>query len=297
MVLLKSIIDFDTKKNNLHADTIQGRKCYYIMSTQTSMHGEIKEQHQKLKDMTLKGKLSYFWDYYRIHTLVILSVTVLVALFIYQVTHNKDYAFYAVVMNADTNCIEDGQWCDEFAEYAQIDTDEYAVALDTSFIYSSSNVSQYTVSSMEKLLVMVQTKLIDVITADTEAFENYAQNELFLNLETALPEAVLEQYKDHLYYTDASTFGASDAAFEAGTEQPDPSEYIIDHRDPSSMEKPVPVGIYLPEGNRLSETGCYEYLEYNETTYQGFPSKAVLGIPVTCAHLDTVLQFLAFLEE
>lgn len=261
-----------------------------------SMHGEIKEQHQKMKDMTLKGKFSYFWYYYRMHTLVILFVTALTAVFIYQVTHNKDYAFYAVVMNADTSRINDVEWCDAFAEYAQIDTDEFSLALDTSFMYSSTDISQYSISSMEKLLVMVQTRQIDVITADTEAFENYAQNELFLNLETALPKDVLEKYKDYLYYTDASTFGASDAAYEAGTEPPDPAQYVIDHHDPSSMEKPVPVGIYLPAGSRLSETGCYEYLELNETTYQGYPSEAVLGIPVTCEHLDTVLQFLSFLE-
>ncbi len=29
---------------------------------------EIRQQQLKTRDMTLKGKLKYFWDYYKIHT-------------------------------------------------------------------------------------------------------------------------------------------------------------------------------------------------------------------------------------
>lgn len=260
------------------------------------MHGEIKEQHQKTKDMTLKGKLSYFWYYYKIHTLAIIAGAALIGTFIYQLVNNKDYAFYAVIMNADTNLIEDGQWCDEFAEYAGIDTDEFAAYLDTSFIYSNTNVNQYSVSSMEKLLVMVQTGQIDVITADTAAFENYAQNEFFINLEESLPKDVLEKYKDYLYYTDAASFDDRNNTQLSAEDRPNPSTFIINHHDPSTMEKPIPVGIFLPEGNKILETGCFDYLSLGEVTYQGYPSEAVLGIPVNCGHIDTVLKFLAFLE-
>lgn len=268
------------------------------MSTQSSMYGEVKEQRQKTKDMTLKGKISYFWYYYKIHALVTVCVLALIGSFVYQYVTNKDYAFYAVVMNADTNRIEDGQWCDEFAEYAEIDTEEFATYLDTSFIYSSTNVSQYSVSSMEKFLVMVQTGLIDVIAADTEAFESYAQNEVFLNLETALPKEILEKYKDCFYYTDAASFdNGDDDTYLSEEERPNPSTYVIDHHDASSMEQPIPVGIFLPEKNKLMETGCYDYLSYGEVSYQGYPSEAIIGIPVTCTHIDTVIKFLTFLEE
>ena len=46
------------------------------MSSHNSLYGEIKEQRQKTKDMSLKGKLGYFWDYYKIHTAVVLVVLV-----------------------------------------------------------------------------------------------------------------------------------------------------------------------------------------------------------------------------
>ena len=60
------------------------------MSSQNSLYGEIKEQHRKTKNMSLKGKLGYFWDYYRIHTAVVLAVLVLAVMFIRQYRANKD---------------------------------------------------------------------------------------------------------------------------------------------------------------------------------------------------------------
>lgn len=266
------------------------------MSSQNSLYGEIKEQHQKTKDMSLKGKLGYFWDYYRIHTAVVLVVLALIVMFIKQYRANKDYAFYAVLLNVDTTCIQNNQWSDEFSEYAGIDTEEYAVAIDTSFIISKDNPSEYSITSTEKLVVMISAGIIDIIVADSETFENQAQNEGFANLETVLPKEILDKYSDYLYYTDAATFEATANAIYSDAEQPSADTFIINHHDPSSMEQPIPVGIYLPKGNKLIETGCYDYLTENGATYQGYPSEAVFGIIANSTHIDTVIKFLEFLE-
>ncbi|MCM1251216.1 MAG: hypothetical protein NC321_00180 [Clostridium sp.] len=266
------------------------------MTMHNSLHGEIKEQNRKTKDMSLKGKLQYFWDYYKIHTAVILAVLALTIMFIQQYRANKDYAFYATLINVNTNLVQNNQWSDEFAAYAGIDTEEFAVAVDTSFILSNSDFSEYSISSMEKLVVMISAGIIDVIVADTGTFESQAQNEYYANLEEVLPQEMLDKYSDYLYYTDAATIEATENALYAEEEMPSPDTYIIDHHDPSSMEQPIPVGICLPEGNKLIETGCYDYLAENNTMYQGYPSEAVLGITANCSHIDTVIKFLEFLE-
>ncbi len=266
------------------------------MSSHNSIYGEIREQQRKTKDMSLKGKLGYFWDYYRIHTAVILAVLALAVMFIRQYRANKDYAFYAVLLNVDTSCIQDNQWSDEFSEYAGIDTEEYATAIDTSFIMSKDNYSEYSITSREKLVVMISAGIIDTMVADSETFENQAQSEGFANLETVLPKEMLDKYSDYLYYTDAATIEATANAIYSDAELPSPDTFIIDHHDPSSMEQPIPVGIYLPAGNKLIETGCYNYLTENGATYQGYPSEAVLGIVANSTHIDTVIKFLEFLE-
>lgn len=266
------------------------------MSSQNSLYGEIKEQHRKTKDMSLKGKLGYFWDYYRIHTAVVLVVLAFTVMFIRQYRANKDYAFYAVLLNVDTTRIQNDQWSDEFSEYAGIDTEEYATAIDTSFIISNDNYSEYSITSREKLVVMIASNIIDIIVADTETFESQAQSECYVNLEAVLPKEILDKYSDYLYYTDAATFEATENALYSDDEQPSADTFIINHHDPSSMEQPIPVGICLPKGNKLIETGCYDYLAESNTTYQGYPSEAVLGIISNSKHIDTVIRFLEFLE-
>ena len=223
-------------------------------------------------------------------------VLALIVMFIQQYRSNKDYAFYAVLINVDTNRIQDNQWSDEFSEYAGIDTKEYATAIDTSFIISRDNYSEYSIASMEKLVVMLSSGIMDIVVADTGTFESQAQNEYYVNLETVLPKELLDKYSDYLYYTDAATFEAIQNALYSNEELPSADTFIINHHDPSTMEQPIPVGICLPEGNKLIETGCYDYLTENDATYQGYPSEAVLGIIANSTHIDTVIKFLEFLE-
>ncbi len=268
------------------------------MSSQMSIHEEIKEQQQKTKDMSTKGKLQYFWYYYKVHTLVGIAVVSFVIMFIYQYVTNKDYAFYATIINADVTYIEDNQWGDEFTQYAEVDTEEYQVYIDTSMMLSDNDSTQYSMSNVEKLLAMLQTGTIDVIVADTDVFEGYAQNEYFMNLEEVLPEDILTKYKDCFYYTDLATIDTGDDdSFTPLDELPNPDDYIINHHDPASMKKPVAVGIVLPESTKIMQTGCYDYLAATDTTYQGYPSEAVLGIPVTSKRFDTVIKFLEFIAE
>ena len=268
------------------------------MSVHSSIHEEIKEQQQKTKDMSTKGKLSYFWYYYKVHTIVVVAVITIVGMFIHQFITNKDYAFYASIINADYSNLEENQWGPEFEEYADIDTEEYQAYIDTSIMLTDDDSSQYSMSNTEKMLAMLQTGIIDVIVADTETFENYAQYEYFVNLEEVLPEDVLAKYEDCLYYTDMATVDTGDDdTFYTESELENPADLVINHRDPSTMENPVPVGIILSKGNKIMDAGCYDYLAEAQTTYQGYPSEAILGIPVTSTKLDTVLKFLTFMEE
>lgn len=268
------------------------------MSAHSSIHEEIREQQQKMRDMSAKGKLSYFWYYYKVHTLVAIVVAVFAIVLIHDIVTNKDYAFYASIINADYSLLQDQNWNAEFEEYAEIDTEHYQAYLDTSMVFSEDDSSEYALSNMNKFIAMLQSGTIDVIIADTENFEGYAQFEYLMNLEEALPNEILEKYQDYFYYTDAATFeDEEDDTLYFDEEYANKTEYTINHKDPDSMEQPILVGICLPENNKLIASGCYDYLAENNISYQGYPSEAVLGIPVTSTHLDNVLLFLEFLEE
>lgn len=262
---------------------------------------EIKEQQKKsLKNMSRKEKLAYFWDYYKIHTGVAIILLALVSVFTYQFVTDKDFAFYATLINVrfnNTNYELSDLLAEGFQEYAHIDPDKYQVYIDTSITISDDMSSQYDISNQEKMLAMTQAGIVSAVAADTKIFEAYAQNEYFYDLESLLTAEQLEKYGPYLYYTDAATFAdPNDDTLHSEDELTNPADLTINHRDPSTMEKPVAVGFILTEDNLLADAGYYEYLSSPEYDYQGYPSDAVLGIPASNKEPELVIRFLEFLE-
>ncbi len=266
-----------------------------------SVAEEIREEQRKaLSTMSTKEKFAYFWDYYKVHVLVSVVVIAMAATFIYQYITNKDYGFYATLVNAtltDQNHELSGEWTTQFQEYAGIDPQEYQVYIDTSVVLSQDTSTQYSISNEEKMFAMVQVGAINAIVAETETFEKYAQFEYFYNLESILTPEQIEKYRPYFYYTDAATFdtGNDDTYYDAAMRK-DPGALTIDHRSPSGMEQPVAAGIILTADNRLADAGYYAYLADSEYDYQGYPSEAVLGIPVSCKEPELAIRFLEFLK-
>lgn len=102
------------------------------MSSRMSINDEIREQQQKTKDMTVKGKLSYFWYYYKVQTIAAILVIVFIAGFIQSYVTRKEYGFYTALINAvtyDANSKTADTWAEEFRKFAGFDPDEYQVCL------------------------------------------------------------------------------------------------------------------------------------------------------------------------
>ena len=163
-------------------------------------------------------------------------------------------------------------------------------------------------ANQQKMVAMMQTGTIHAQIAETETFEEYAQFECYYNLEDVLSTEQIEKYRPYFYYTDAATFeqdgdasdiasGQDEAIASADmTTQTDPSTLIIDHRDPSTMEQPVAVGIILTDSKIIKDSDYYKYLDNPEYDYQGYPSDVILGIPLSNEEPEMAVQFLEFLK-
>lgn len=258
---------------------------------------DIREQQKKaLNEMTLKEKLSYFWYYYKVHLLVAVAVIVLIVTFVNQYRNHKDYAFYATFVNATYNDYTlNDTWSEEFAEYAGIDTDEYSVYIDNSIQLSEMSSSQYAIANQEKLVALMQAGSVGAFVADTETFESYAQFQYFANLEDILTPEQIEKYKDYFYYTDAAAFDSDEDTLMSEEAQNAIYAKVINHNDPSTMEQPIAVGFYVGDTDKMQSSGCYDYLTENDYSFQGYPSEAILGIPVTYEDTNTAIAFLEYL--
>lgn len=240
---------------------------------------EIKQEKQKTKDMDLKGKLSYFWYYYKIHTIAAVIALFLIFTMIRDIAATKDYAFYGVYFNALQTFSAEEQM-DAFSEYLGLDTENYEAMLDSAMYYSFTDLSETSLAASQKFFAMIQTGDIDVTIADEEVFSNYAVNEIFFDLREVLPADLLEQYKDDIFYVDGAQIAANNAGDYPDGEEEKP---LAGHHDPSVMEDPVPVGIYVGDTPVLSEAGCYTQLV------------PVFGIVRNTSRPDTAVKYLRFL--
>lgn len=271
------------------------------MAAGNSVHDEIREQHKKaFATMSRKEKFAYFWDYYKIHTIAVIFVIVCAVSFIRQMQANKPYAFYAAFINSVFGLEDETSEIleNEFQEYAGIDPEAYQVCIDTSLSFSASGGSQYEMANRQKLVAMMNAGDIHVIIADTEAFDGYARAETFYDLSTLLTKEELTAYADLFYYTDAAAFDADTPGTLTEMEAAERAYYamVVDHGDPSSMEKPIPVGIRIPaSGNKLADAGYYDYLRDDSQKFQGYPAEPVFGIPLSVKDPQLALQFLAYL--
>lgn len=256
---------------------------------------EIRQQQQKLKGKPFKEKLQYFWDYYKIHTVVFLVVIIFGVNLIRDILSAKDYAFYGVMLNAVSLSEESME--SAFGEYAGLDLETYDCFIDTSSTLSYRTVSQYDMATSQKLIALVQTKDLDAMVFDSEVFNNYANNELFLDLTTVYTADELQKYENNLYYIDKAPMDRanenSDYENESLISAEESGAFSVDdiikeaetHRHPENMEQPIPVGIFLEGSPFVQKTKAYDIF------------KPVFGISATTTRLDTAKKYLEFLWD
>ena len=256
---------------------------------------EIRQQQMKTKEMSAKGKLEYFWDYYKVHTIVAILVIFFAAMFIRDIATAKDYNFYSILFNA-RQLSGDGLES-AFSEYAGLDTENYECYIDASTGLSLTSFTEYDMATVQKLMATIQIGDLDTVVFNSELFNNYAGNEMFLDLRTVLSEEELNAWKDYLYYIDYVEVAAEredvdveealaekDAADDE-TRQQEILEETNRHRSPEGMAEPVPVGIFMEESPFAEKSGAYSGLV------------PVFGFVSTSKRTETGKQFLEFLWD
>lgn len=249
-----------------------------------AVRDEIKEQQQKLKGKNFREKLEYFWDYYKIHTIVILFAVFTIGIFIRDTMAGKDDAFSALILNS-YGYERQEEFQEDFAAYADIDTEAYNCQIDTSSTLSFDSMTQLDLVFSQRLAGMVQTNALDVFVSDAETFGHYADEMMFLDLRDELTAEEYKKYEPYFYYIDAALIEENAQAEEL---YPDSApETAADPAVPSAMKDPVPVGIYLEDSARLAQWNCYS--DTGETP--------VFGFVFNGKHQDPAHSFLAYLTD
>lgn len=198
---------------------------------------DIKKQHKKVRKKGFKAMASYFWDYYKVPTAVIIIIALFSFYLIRDMASNLPYGFYAMMINSTMH--PDGEVIGEdFAGYAGIDTSSYNVLIDTNQTLSTSSYNTYDVSTQERIMAITAAGDLDVMIADQSVFEQYARNSYMTDLRDLMSEDELKKYDGYIYYVD----GAILKAIEDGTYEQAASENTADNESQGSQDDPSVAG-------------------------------------------------------
>ena len=262
-----------------------------------SVNEDIREQRKKLKGQGFKAKWDYFWEYYKIHTLVAVFVVILLVMLIHDISNNKPYGFYAAAINSAASGAQDILE-KEFTDYSGIDTTNQLCYIDTTLVYNLDLIDEVTIATSQKIMATMAASDLDVMIADDKLFTHYANQESFLDLRTVLSEDELKGLEDRLFYVDQGYLdylNSDEYQNYVSTGEFDPAneyavmadkynkDFTMPNTDPTKMQSPVPVGIRVDDSKALSESGAYA----NATPFA--------GIIINTTRPDISVSFLHFL--
>lgn len=256
---------------------------------------ETRAQREKLRGKGVKAHLQYFWDYYKIQTLVAAGIVLGVIYTIHGVVTNRPDAFYLMVLNGRSEVQDSYQTLyEETIAALDVDTNENDITLDlTEYLTPGTSTSTYDMGTNEKITAQAAAKMIDVMMADQYNFDHLARNGMYGDLRDYLSEEQLSACSEELYYIDLDAVKAWQEASESSTyEEHVPDEETAEAAeafdklvmpDPSTMSDPVPVGIVV---NRLPANERFGF--YDDTT-------GILGIAANTEHPEACQQFIQYL--
>ena len=136
------------------------------MATGNSVHDEVKEQQQKLKGKPFKEKWAYFWEYYKIQTIVVIAVLAFAGNLIYTFATRKDTVMEAAFVNCYMNTeVDSDTMIADFEQYAAIYTSSDSPAIDRALYLAYENSHQYSSANTHKIIAMPSaTSLAALIT-------------------------------------------------------------------------------------------------------------------------------------
>ena len=273
-----------------------------------------KSRQEALKNAGFKGKIAYFWEYYKIHLLVGIFCAIFFGALIHDIVTNKDYGFYAIMVNC-YQTVEEEDVESEFGTLADIDTNTYQVLIDLTTSLNLNTFDQYTIANSEKIMAITASGDLDIITSDADTFNYFARSSMFYDLRDIMTEEELSRYEGHIYYIDQAVIDAvNDGTYESeyassntSDESTDgmstimesgdelslstytESEYISPEDfvapDPSEMENPIPVGIICTDAPYINELGLYQ----NRVP--------VVGVVASSKRVDLAIEFIDYLWD
>lgn len=246
---------------------------------------EFKEERAALKNAGFKAKWNYFWDYYKLPVVITAIAIVLITTLVVQIVQRKDTALFVAMINSGELQAEPSLYLNDFCEYAGIDTENSTALFDTTMYIDFDNLNDVTKSSLEKMMVYVAAQEVDAVVTAADMFEYYGYGPTFMDLREFLTEEQIAKYEPYFYYIDQAIVLEKEAASDAMDYDFTPA-YPENPNDPTGMQAPIPVGIYLGENATTFLDNYY---------FSG--GEPIVGVIVNTERPEITKQFIEFIFQ
>ena len=234
-----------------------------------------REAWRNLKGKPLKDKLVHIGTYYWPYILVVGFLLTLSVSIIYTAVTAKDTALQGYFISTMQQEEDPGNFRQDFAAFAGIDTEKYEITL-TASSYAVSGSTDMSIADSQIIASWSASEALDILGADTETLLNYAYNDYFCDLREVLTPEQLQKWETHLIYMDWAVYQQISSSDELSCELPDPAA-------PESMEDPIPVAIAVPESSVL----------WDSYTFLG--ESPAVGIIVNSPRREAAVRFLEYI--
>lgn len=157
------------------------------------------EHIKPLKEMTPRERVSYIFEYYKFHILVVIvAIFAIGSLVIHFATYRAPVISLIMVNaeNMNTQALEDS--FDSFLTANGYNPKKSSVQINSSIVLDMKDSSTY--QGQTSLQMLVATHCYSGFFSDRDTFEVYANDTNFRDLEPLISPGILQQYKEELIY-------------------------------------------------------------------------------------------------
>lgn len=240
----------------------------------------IKKQHENIKSRPKKERWSYFWDYYKWHTLAIVLAIAILIQGVVSVVNRKETVFSGILLNCMIR-IDDEAFLQGFYDRVDINEKKQQVAFYTDIILTDNN-NKSDITAFQRIMAGIATKETDFIVGQKDNFQLCAYNtsRMLMDLREFLDKDTLDKLSDRLYYIDGAVLNKLSVPV---GELQDPNIKIPDPLKPEAMEDPIPVGIDVSD------------LEDFQSAYYFPDTTLYLGVIANTARPEMTRDFIDYL--
>lgn len=221
-----------------------------------------KPTKEEVKNLSVKGKIQHFFDYYFKASLAVVLAICLVAAFIIHTVTDRAVCSLYIAAKHDILTEEQVPFVEEaIAEYLGLDPEREYVTIDIS-------------CTDQQLQTYFYAGTADILITDEEHFKEWGQAEYFYAAETNKEVAFYEKYEDKYRYRTAYITG----------------EDVLNNKTEDTLDT---------KAGDDTEYNCGLYLTDSEKYRQigGAHQKPVIGIATTTKRLPEAKKFVKFMMD